>query len=123
MNTKTALKLLGPLASQAVQRRHIVRGTRDSYLLPTEALNDGDYFLRHPQLGTAKSLSSVQEFARVLEESAPKLPLEDATVSNEALVEQDPYWARIRNAAKAVLQEIGADLEEWEREQLGGDDA
>jgi hypothetical protein len=63
MNTKTALKLLGPLASQAVQRRYIVRGT-DSYLLPTEALNDGYYFLRHPQLGTAKSLSSVQEFAR-----------------------------------------------------------
>jgi prophage DNA circulation protein len=123
MNTKTALRLLGQLASRAVQRRYIVRATGDSYLLPTEILNDAYYFLRHPQLGTAESLSSVQEFARVLDECAPNVPLEDATVSNETLVEQDPDWARIRDAAKAVLREVGANLEEWEREQLGGGDA
>jgi hypothetical protein len=122
MNTKTALRLLGRLASRPVQRRYIVRGTGDSYLLPTEILNDGYYFLRHRQLGTAESLSSVQEFARVLAEWAPKGPLEDGTVSNETLVEQDPDWARIRDAAKAVLQVVGANLEEWEREQLAGDD-
>ena len=118
MNVKIALRLLGPLASQAVQRRYIVGPTTDEYILPTEILNDGYYFLRHP-LGTAESLGSVEEFARVLEECGPKVPIEDATVSNETLVERDPHWARIRDAAKAVLQELGADLEEWEREQLG----
>jgi hypothetical protein len=123
MHAKTALRLLGPLASHAVQRRYIVRATGDSYILPTEILNDGSYFLRHPQLGTAASLRSVQEFARVLKECAPRVPLEDAAVTNEALVERDQYWARIRSAARAVLREIGADLEEWERGELEGDDA
>lgn len=123
MNAKTALDLLGPLASQEVQRRYIVRATGDSYIVPTEALNNAYYFLRHPTLGTAGSLPSVQELACVLEECGPKVPLEDAAVSNEALVEQDPDWARIRSAAKEVLQEIGADLDEWEREELGDDEA
>ncbi|MCZ6856453.1 MAG: hypothetical protein O7F70_00495 [Gemmatimonadetes bacterium] len=123
MNTDTALNLLGPLASQAVQRRYLVGGTQDSYLLAEEVLNDGDYFLRHPQLGATKSLPSVQEFARALQECARKVPLDDVTVSNETLVERDPYWARIRNAAQAVLQEMGADLGAWERGKLEGDAA
>ena len=123
MHVKTARKLLGPLASRAVQRRYIVRATGNSYILPTEALNNGIYFLQHPLLGTAVSLRSVQELARILEECTPKIPLEDAVISNEVLVEQDPYWARIRYAAKTVLQEIGADLEQWEREELARDNA
>ncbi|MCH7717500.1 MAG: hypothetical protein IH876_15315 [Gemmatimonadetes bacterium] len=118
MNTDTALNLLGPLASQAVQRRYIVGGTKDSYLLAKEVLNDGDYFLRHPELGANQSLHSIQEFARALRECAREVPLDDVTVSNETLVERDPYWARIRNAAKVVLQEMGADLEAWERDEL-----
>lgn len=122
MNAKTALELLGPLASRSVQRRYVVRGTRDNYILPTELINDAHYFLRHPLLGTSMSLRSVQDFARVLEECAPKLALGDAPVTNEALVEENRYWARIRSAAKAVLKEIGADLEEWEQTQLEGDD-
>jgi hypothetical protein len=123
MNAKTALRLLGPLASHAVQRRYIVRATGDSYIVPTEALNNGYYFLRHPNLGATVSLQTVQQFARILQECAPKVPLEDASVTNEALIERDPYWARIRGAAQAVLHEMGADLEEWELEELGSDDA
>ncbi len=121
MNTNTALNLLGPLASQAVQRRYIVGGTKDSYLVAGDVLNGGDYFLYHPELGLTQSRPSVQEFARAIEKCAGKLRLDDVSVSNETLVEQDPYWARIRNAAKAVLQEMGADLEAWERGQLEGD--
>ena len=71
MNVKIALRLLGPLASQAVQRRYIVGPTTDEYILPTEILNDGYYFLRHP-LGTAESLGSVEEFARAYEEEIAK---------------------------------------------------
>jgi hypothetical protein len=123
VHAETALKLLGPLASPALQRRYIVRGGDDGYVLPTELLNDAAYFLRHPQLGGAASLPSVRALARVLEEHAPKVPLNDATVSNETLVERDPHWARIRYAAEAVLREIGADLEEWERKELVGGDA
>ncbi len=123
MNTDTALNLLGPLASQAVQRRYIVGGTKDSYLVAEEVLNDGDYFLHHPELGATQSLPSVQRFARTLQECARKVPFDDATVSNETLVERDPYWARIRNAAKAVLQEMGADFEAWERGRLEDDAA
>ncbi len=121
MNTDTALSLLGPLASQAVQRRYIVGGTKDSHLLAKEVLNDGDYFLRHPELGATQSLPSVQEFARALRECALEVPLDDVTVSNKTLIERNPYWARIRNAAKAVLQEMGADLGAWERGELEDD--
>ena len=77
----TALNLLGPLASQAVQRRYIVDGTKDSYLLAKdsyllaeEVLNDGDYFLHHPELGATQSLPSVQEFSRALRDSAAAPP-------------------------------------------------
>lgn len=118
MNTQTALRLLGALASETVQRRYIVHGTKDAYLLPQEIVNDGAYFLRYPGLGETQLLPSVQEFARVFKECAPKVPLNDATVSNEMLVELDPYWARIRSSAKTVLQEMGADLESWERGEI-----
>jgi hypothetical protein len=98
------------------------RRSRQNICLLNEAVSDGDYFPRHPQLGAAGSLPSVQAFARVLDECVRKLPLDDTTVSNEALVEQDPHWVRIRNAAKAVLEELGADLDQWEREELGSED-
>ncbi len=42
MNTDTALGLLGPLASIAVQRRYIVGGTKDTYRTVGELLDDGD---------------------------------------------------------------------------------
>ncbi len=113
MNTDTALNLLGPLASQAVQRRYIVGGTKDTYLAAEEVLNDGDYFLHHPELGATQSLSSVQAFDRALRECARKVPFDDVTVSNETLVERDPYWARIIDAAKALLKEMGSDLGAW----------
>ena len=121
MNTDTALGLLGPLASIAVQRRYIVGGTKDTYRTVGELLDDGEYFLRHPELGATQSLASVQEYARVLQACAQEVPIEDVTVSDERLVERDPHWARIRNAAKAVLQEMGADLETWERGELERD--
>ena len=123
MNTSTALRLLGPLASLVVQRRYIVEATGDSYLVPAELVNEGHYFLRHPLLGETGSLPSVQKFGRVLEQVGPRLPLDDSSVSNDALVEQDPDWIRVREAARAVLQEMGADIEEWEREQLASDEA
>ncbi len=104
-----------------MQRRYIVGGTKDSYLVAGDVLNGGDYFLHHPELGVTQSRPSVQEFARAIQKCARKLRLDDVSVSNETLVERDPYWARIRNAAKAVLQAMGADLEAWERGQLEGD--
>ena len=122
MNPKTALNLLGPMASLAVQRRYMVQVTGDSYILPTETLDNACYFLRHPNLGASASLESVQELARVLDECASEVPLIDESVTNEALVEADEHWASIRDAARAVLRELGSDLEEWERGELSADD-
>ena len=123
MHTNTALRLLGPLASLAVQRRYIARGTRDNYMLLTEVLDNGHYFLRHPHLGGAALLQSVKQFAGVLNESASKVPLDDTAVGTRAIVEADRNWNRIRCAAQAVLREIGADLDKWERKELEACDA
>jgi len=65
-----------------------------------------------------ESLASVQRFSRVLKEVGPSPPLDDSAVSNRALVEGQPDWERVRDAARTVLEEIGADLGAWECEQL-----
>lgn len=122
MSPGTALRLLGALASLKVQRRYIVHGTVDSYLVPSELVEDGYYFLRHPLLGETESLASVQQFRRVLEEVGPNLQLNDPTVSNRLLVEEQPDWGRLREAAKSVLKEMGAALGPWEGEQLSSSD-
>lgn len=123
MNSTAALRLLGALGSQEVQRRYIVNASGDSYLLPSELIEDGHYFLAHPLLGETASLASVQQFSRILREVGPSLPLSDPTVSNRFLVEREPRWAKVREAARTVLQEMGADLGAWEHEQLSGSDA
>ena len=93
MNTDTALGLLGPLASIAVQRRYIVGGTKDTYRTVGELLDDGEYFLHHPQLGATQSLASVQEYARVLKEREREVPID---VSDDGEDRSDaPYPAGI----------------------------
>jgi hypothetical protein len=118
MTPGTALRLLGALASLKLQRRYIVHGTVDSYLVPSELVENGYYFLRQALLGKSKSLASVQQFRRVLEEVGPNLPDNDPTVSGRVLVEEHPDWGRLREAAKSVLEEMGAALGPWEAEHL-----
>jgi hypothetical protein len=43
-------KVLAPLASLRVQRRYIVEGTKDEYLVPEEMLNSALSELSHQQL-------------------------------------------------------------------------
>jgi len=123
MNTATALRLLGPLASLAVQRQYIVEATDDHYILPSEILNNADYFIDHPQIGETAELPIVQELSRILNDSVQRIPLDDPVLTNEILIEQNPEWDRLRSAAKSVLLELGADVDEWERQQLEHSDA
>ena len=118
MHKETALGLLGPLASRLLQRRYILGGTKDEYLLAGEPLNDAHSFLEHPNLGEAGSLASVRKFASVLEGHFVKVPIDDPAVSNEMLIEQDPHWSALREVAMAVLEEMGCDLGAWKAGEI-----
>ena len=118
MDITMALRLLGPLASLAVQRRYITGGSPESYAIPSELLNDGDRFINYPRLGATASLPSLKKFAHNLDLVVQTIPFDDPTFSNEMLVEQNPQWNELRRAAKTVLQEIGAPFDEWELQTL-----
>lgn len=114
MSPATALGLLGPLASLSIQRKHIIGGTFQTFMDPTEAINDGYAFLDHPLLGNAADLKSVKTFALELQRVASELDLSQPEPSNVELVERHEGWNSLRRAARAVLEELGANLNEWE---------
>lgn len=122
MDTTTALRLLGPLASLALQRRFLVEGTSDRYILPEDLINSGDSFLNYPRMGKVAKLPSIQEFSRILNEAVQTIPLDDPMLTNRMLVEQNTEWDKLRSAAKNVLEDLGAHIDEWERQQLEDDD-
>src|ERR1043165_4251818 len=95
----TLLRRLRLLASLELQRRYIVRGTRESYVVPSEILNDalsisGDVRVRSPE-PTSPSLDdrkAILTFLATLEAHFSKIP-ED--ISNEDLVERNSDWAAL----------------------------
>lgn len=123
MNTTTALRLLGPLASLVYQRRYIVEGTVDGYIGPDDLINNGDNFINYPGIGETAKLPSVQEFSRILTEAAQTIPFDDPMFTNWMLVEHNPEWDKLRSAARNVLLELGGDIGEWERKELEHTDA
>ena len=118
MDTDVALRLLGPMASLAVQRRFVIGGTADSYGLASEFLDNAFAFVERTRATPIGALASVVELDKVLEDVGPHIPVSDDGVSNEVLIEEHPGWARVRVAAGRVLREMGAGFDEWERSEL-----
>jgi hypothetical protein len=113
------------LASFEAQRKYIVHATADNYILPSE-LFENIYGLMesltlHPALGsdvTDGEKAVFVSFYRVFERLAPKVPVEDPSVSRTTLVENDASWSEIRKEARVCLDAIGFDLAEWEMKNL-----
>lgn len=118
LDTTVALRLLGPMASLAVQRRFVIGGTTESYGLPCEFLENAHAFVERARATPTGMLATVRELARLLEETGPHIPVSDASVSNERLIENDRGWDTVRRAAESVLREMGAAFDEWERSEL-----
>ena len=105
---------LAPLASLEAQRRWIVNGTRETYLVPDQLLEDARDVAR---------LVALPEYAGRLPDELPSLlkrlsesveMVDLAGVSNYALVESDPGWRAVREQSRACLDLLGYDLAQWE---------
>jgi hypothetical protein len=117
--TKTrALGLLGALASVEIQRRYIVEASKVNYLDPEKIVEDAFQFVKDPRLGDANAIGSVDELSCALEELPPKIAFDDFWFSTKNLVERNEEWDQLRRAARRVLNEIGADLEAWVRQEV-----
>ena len=118
-------KVLSPLASVVYQRRYIIGSTKDNYIIPSEVLESIysvlNKFENRPEFTTDMSEAekrSVNEFRRFFKNMAPRAPSDDVAVTNEELVEHNPTWVGLRDAAKKCLDEMGFDLAAWEKKEL-----
>jgi hypothetical protein len=115
----TISKRLAPLASLAAQRRFIVQGTRDEYLVPSDLLNDAVDVVRQvrtvPAVRDALPASAVQAFLdldRLLDAADGAA---QHSQSNEQLIEHDAAWRAVRKHVARCLDMMGFDLAEWEK--------
>lgn len=115
----TIAKRLAPLASLAAQRRYIVQGTRDEYLVPSELLNDADAVVREvrrmPVVQDALPASAVQAILDLDNLLHAAVATTERTQSNEQLVEHDTAWRAVREHVARCLDMIDFDLAAWEK--------
>jgi len=108
------------MASLKVQQRFIVSGTKDHYLLPEEILEDAQAaaarWALSPDL-TARQRTVIQNAAIIFRREGSRVDLGTGT-SHRQLIEDDPSWAAIREAAGTCLEALGFDLLAWERREL-----
>jgi hypothetical protein len=108
-------KLLVHLASEQLQLRYMVNGTKDYYLTANQLLNDGHYAVNLVSEGNAVTRSFSDEAKnRILAlapllEAVPDLP-------PFALVHH-PSWIALRRQAQHCLRALDVDLAAWEANQ------
>ncbi|WP_298285728.1 hypothetical protein [Novosphingobium sp.] len=110
--TEPPLDLLEPLASIGQQRRFVIGGTAQKYLVPDEILNDAWHFCERAEmpLTHAKLTEPQREAVAVLREAIERLGrctmLYDRTNLSE-LIEGDKCWAVMRDRAGQTLAAFG----------------
>jgi hypothetical protein len=112
-------KRLAPLASLAAQRRYIVHGTPEEYLVPSELLNEADDVVRQVRTMpvardglSAEAVQAILALDRLLDAADRSLV---STTSGEELVERDSAWQALREHVARCLDIMGFDLRDWER--------
>jgi hypothetical protein len=110
---KLIYKVLAPLASLTLQERYIVNGYRDNYLLPEELLNSAINFFFEQRGVPYENTASLDEFKKSIQNC--DIP---ETISRHELVHKYTPWIRVREKARVCLNELGFDLEKWEKNEL-----
>lgn len=121
-----SLQALARLASQTLQRRLIVHGSKNFYLLPTEIIEDvlalrdriaaqGESFL--PGLNANERARVALCLSRIEALLAKSPHWQPDHFPNEVLIEEEPLWSALRAEAAACLAEVDFSLSEWEEEQ------
>jgi len=112
------------LASRRFQERYVVNGTKEQYAIPEEileaALSSARAALDQKSPNSALSATeanAVIKFIADAGDAVSSLDLQDVAVTNKQLIEQDERWAAARTAAGLLLEALGSDLAERERQQ------
>lgn len=117
------LSTLAPLASVEIQRRFVVHGTAERYLLLEDVINDAYHVLERIQRDpvcrdafSAEEQQMLRALFETLDREAENVPL-DGSASNEEIVERNGAWRRIRDEATKTLEALGFDLAAWKARQ------
>ncbi len=115
--------ILSRLASLLYQRKYIICGTIDEYVLPDQLLDEAiayiNTMLSNPRLSECfqeKQLKELIDLVQNLELLFGQIPFEDESVSNEELVLSNQCWIDARNLAAEFLNKRGYDLKAWEKD-------
>lgn len=113
---KKLLSSLATIASVEYQKKYIINGTKDEYLLPEDIFEEAVGSLRvvlgNEILNQKYSLEQKQKMQNLFElmkELGPKIPFNDEKVSNEDLVLRNNHWVRIRSEVILLLHELGVE--------------
>jgi hypothetical protein len=111
---------LALLASARHQRHYLLGATSEDWPLPEEMLENALAGLERvlDDQAAAAALTAAERTAFAAAREAllgllESFPL-DASVSTADLIERDPTWAAMRDAARSCLVELGFSLEAWE---------
>ena len=110
---KVIHKALAPLASLEVQKRYIVNGSKDNYLLHEDLLNTAINTLFEQQVVTFDETGALKELKEAIR--ACDIP---EGMSNSNIIFHHQPWIKIRELSKKILLEIGFDLRAWEKHEL-----
>ena len=110
---------LAPLASLEAQRRYIVHGTRQEYMVPLELIEDASDVIRMVREITvvrnsllATEIQGILDLAALLDAAADSC---QSAQTNESLIELDPAWRAAREQARRCLDILDFNLAEWEQ--------
>lgn len=110
---KVIYRVLAPLASLAIQERFMINATAEEYLLADELLESAVNFLFEQSAITVPSDPEIDEL---------KLAIRSCTIPDDMpvdrLVREYAPWINVREKSKAVLDNQGFNLQEWEGREL-----
>ena len=106
-------KTSAPLASLKVQKRYIINGTKDEYLLPEELLGSAINVL-FEQKGI---VFEENEALNKLKKAIRSCGIPDKITNSEIVLNYKP-WKKVRELSKDYLLKIGFALEAWEKNEL-----
>lgn len=117
---------LAPLASLWYQRRFILGGTREEYVLPQEVVESARSIAETiSQLHSAglpcglseHEIEALDSFRKRVLELEANIPFEDDTVSLTELIEANEAWDAVRAESRRCLEQLGISLLDWEGQQ------
>lgn len=119
---KRIFDILARLASLLYQKKFIVSGARDEYVLPDQLLDEVIAYmnttLSNPKLSGSFHDKQLEELADLLQELkrlSGQIPFNDELVTNEELVLRNQYWIDVRNLVSEFLRKSEFDLKAWEK--------